>query len=187
MNRYDRIVRHALYRECLKKITEAETDRIFCRHDMEHNRAVGNLLLQYAAACCGGEDNPATDRNPDDGNAYLSEDILLAAAYLHDIGRCMEYEQGLDHARASAQLAERILPDCGYDAAEIALVAEAISGHRGHGAEAGGNLPGDSQAEVLGELLYRADKKSRPCWNCQAAEQCYWPAERKNRKPEGNE
>lgn len=184
MNRCDRIVRHALYRECLKKITEAETDRIFCKHDMEHNRTVGNLLLQYAAVRYGGGVNPAADRNPDDAGAHIPEDVLLAAAYLHDIGRCREYEQGLDHALASAQLAERILPDCGYDAAEIALVAGAIRGHRGHGAGAKDDLPGDSQMDVLGGLLHRADKKSRPCWNCPAADQCYWPADQKNRKPE---
>lgn len=162
LNRSDRILRHALYRECLKKITEAEKTRIFCKHDKKHNRAVANLMLQYA-----GEQG--------------AEDIILATAYLHDIGRCREYESGWDHAAASAELAEQILADCGYDDAERRMICEAICGHRGH--EAAKKDTEDAGAEMLlANWLKLADKKSRPCYRCKASVACYWPEEKKNKK-----
>ena len=110
--RWQHILRHTLYRECLKKISEAEKDRIFCKHDMEHNERVAALLKKYVES---EEESP-----------FLNDDILYAAAYLHDIGRCKQYEDGSNHAVKSAELADVILKDCSYNDAEIEEIRNAI-------------------------------------------------------------
>ena len=85
---------------------------------------------------------------------------IKSAALLHDIGR----ESGGEHASKSAALAEKILPQCGFDEKECARICEAIAEH-GHDKE--GN-------SALAELLCRADRLSRPCFACTAAGDCYW-------------
>ena len=161
--RWQHILRHTLYRECLKKISEAEKDRIFCKHDMEHNERVAALLKKYI------------DRENTDGKnvpELINDDILYAAAYLHDIGRCKQYEDGSNHAVKSAELADVILKDCSYNDAEIEEIKNAIMMH-------------DSKHEtgtLLAKLLYRADKKSRPCYECAATKECYWPPEKRNKR-----
>ena len=50
-----------------------------------------------------------------------------------------------------------ILEDCGFTEQEIMEILTAIGGHRASGVTA-----------PLGRLLYRADKKSRPCYACPA-------------------
>ena len=89
----------------------------------------------------------------------LSQEEIYACALLHDIGR----ESG-EHASKSAALAEKILPQCGFDEKESARICEAIAEH-GHDKE--GN-------SALAELLCRADRLSRPCFACAAAGDCYW-------------
>lgn len=95
-----------------------------------------------------------------------NREIIYAAALLHDIGR---YNSNKEHHRASADLARSIMVDCGYDRKETEIVAEAIENHRKDGNTG------------LSEVLYRADKLSRNCFNCKAYDKCYWSEERKNR------
>lgn len=163
--RWQKILRHTLYRECLKKISEAEKDRMFCKHDMGHNERVAALLKIYI------------DRENADGKdvpELINEDILYAAAYLHDIGRVKQYEDGSDHAKQSAILGEEILKDCGYTVSEIEMIKNAIIRHDSKGMEKAGE-------QILARLLYKADKKSRPCYNCKAVKECYWPIEKRNK------
>ena len=95
----------------------------------------------------------------------------IAAALLHDIGRHLQYTQNIPHDRASAQLAEVILADCGFSQAERAEVENAILQHRGRQ---------DRQREGLAGLLYGADKASRACLFCPAEPECNWSPEKKN-------
>jgi uncharacterized protein len=55
---------------------------------------------------------------------------LEAAAWLHDIGRGVEREQGIDHAHASAALAAELLPQLGFAADAVARICDAIAAHR---------------------------------------------------------
>ena len=94
---------------------------------------------------------------------------LAVAGLLHDIGRFRQYEEGIPHEQASAELAEQILKDCGFEEQEQEEILRLIREHRTAG-----------QAEDLAGLFYRADKLSRSCFSCPAREKCDWPEEKKN-------
>ena len=95
----------------------------------------------------------------------ISKELFYAAALLHDTGRY----SGRPHHEAGAETAMRIMPDCGFSEAETAAVAEAILGHRKK-----------STGNSLSAVLYDADKRSRLCFCCCAAAECYWPDEKRN-------
>lgn len=60
----------------------------------------------------------------------VDDDVLLAAAYLHDIGVFEPYRQpGVDHADRSADVCGEILQTMEFPAEKIQLVQDAIRGH----------------------------------------------------------
>lgn len=101
----------------------------------------------------------------------IPEDLLYAAALLHDIGKHEQYENGTPHEEASARIAPLILEKCGYTEAEIAEITEAVLQHR---------TKSVAEEPTLSGVLYRADKKSRACFACEAKEACNWSGEKKN-------
>ena len=157
MNRLDEICSHPLWQKCLQEIGRLEEDRIFCGHDVQHFLDVAriayieNLEQEYA----------------------VSKDLIYAAALLHDIGRHLQYTEGVSHEEASARLSETILEDCGFTGEERKEILQAIRLHRN---------PGTAEKNNLAGLLYRADKKSRACGFCEVRERCNWPEEKKNMK-----
>ena len=153
MDRINRILNHPLFEECVKRNEMAEAKRSFCHHDMEHLCAVARIAMLLIL----------------EENADLSKDLVYGAALLHDIGRYKQYEEGIPHDKAGAELAGRILPECGYLENEVTLIADAISSHRRDAS--------DNRVSVLALILYRADKLSRNCRFCTAYEDCNWPAE----------
>lgn len=76
-------------------------------------------------------------------------EVLRTAALLHDTARGQE-EQGIEHARASAELAKGILGDKGWKRERIERVAQAILSHRFRG--------GPAPATLEAKILYDADK-----------------------------
>ncbi|MCD7888187.1 MAG: HD domain-containing protein [Clostridiales bacterium] len=156
MERVNQILRHPLFREKLAEIDRLEENRIFCRHGLEHLLSVARLAYL---------------RSLEEGLG-LDREQIYAAALLHDIGRGEQYLRGTPHDRAGAVCAEEILTDCGFSAPEREAVAEAISGHRS---------PEVASEPTLRGVLYRADKESRLCFCCPAAEQCNWPEERRSK------
>ena len=144
MKRVNAVLENELFRRALAKIEACEEGRVFCRHGLPHlldtARIMSILALKERKA--------------------LPQEEIYACALLHDIGR----ESGAEHASKSAALAEKILPQCGFDEKECARICEAIAEH-GHDKE--GN-------SALAELLCRADRLSRPCFACAAAGDCYW-------------
>lgn len=153
MERVNRICRHPLWRESMDRIRELERDRIFCRHDTVHCLDVARLAYM---------------ENLENGLG-LEREQIYAAALLHDIGRHLQYLEGTPHEQGSAALAETILTDCGFSPAEREKIVSAILGHRTPEVKDG-----------LAGLLYRADKASRLCLFCGAAEVCDWSPEKKN-------
>ncbi len=153
MSRVDRIWNHPLYQQHLKGLLEAEQKREFCRHTPEHFLDVARLTYIFAL----------------EAGLSISKDIIYGAALLHDIGRKQQYDHGIPHEKASAAIAEQILPECGYAKEERAFILDAILSHRKK--EAGESLNG---------LMYRADKMSRLCFACPAEQKCDWPKEKKN-------
>ena len=156
MRRVNAILRHPLFEEKLHLLDELEAERVFCRHDLTHLLDVARLMWIDVL-----EKGLAIDR-----------ETVYAAALLHDLGRTEQIRRGIPHEQASAALAESILPDAGFTAEEIAVVIAAIRSHRGSAAA--------DAREMLGEILYRADKACRLCWRCDARGACNWPEERKN-------
>ncbi|MDO5424507.1 MAG: HD domain-containing protein [Eubacteriales bacterium] len=155
MDRIDQIIHHEIYRQCLNQIQELEKTRRFCGHDMTHFLDVARLAYIL---------------NLEEGLGIPKERIY-ATALLHDIGRHIQYLEGLRHEEASVPFAEIILKDCGFDKAERTEIETAIRRHRDKSAASEPNLNG---------VIYRADKLSRSCFGCKAEPQCDWSPEKKN-------
>lgn len=156
MERIHDIQAHPLFQELCEKLQNAEKDRVFCRHTMEHFLDVARLMYIYSL---------------EDG-AAVKKEIIYAAALLHDIGRYEQIRYGTPHDIASAGIAETIMRDCGFSQKEIRMVQNAILGHR--------NPESLTSGDSLTAYLYRADKKSRNCFACSARAACNWTKEKMN-------
>lgn len=164
MNRINQIFQHPVYQEHFQALQEAEKERIFCNHTMSHFLDVARLMY---IRCL-------------EEKAELSRDLIYAAAFLHDIGRFEQIRSGVPHDQASAELSERILPECGFSEAEIAPIVYAILSHR-QSVCRDTEQEGSFMAKLLARYLYDADKKCRCCFSCPVSEECNWPAEKRNR------
>lgn len=174
MDRINKIIKNELYLEFIDKIKEYEKNRIFCKHDSVHFMDVCRLAeidwlnYRFKEMSDSQETRSASEKTD---LIYINREMLYACGLLHDIGRWQEYENGISHEIASADLASDILTDCGFAVEEVKRVTEAIRNHR--------------NKEVAGEVslsgfLYRADKKSRPCYLCEAEKECNWSISKKN-------
>lgn len=153
--RLNSITNHPLYKDYYTQITELEKSRMFCKHDMTHFLDVARIgyimILEDASA--------------------VSKEDIYTVALLHDIGRHMQYLEGIPHERASAKLCVSILVDSGYSQSEIEVYQEAILNHR--------NALMKNDKSLSG-YLYRSDKASRPCHICPYEVDCDWPTSKKN-------
>lgn len=152
MERVNRVWNHPVFQEHYQNLQLAEKDRIFCRHGLEHLLDVARLMHI---------------RNMEEA-AGMDKEIIYSAAFLHDIGRFMQISEGIPHHKAGAEIAEKILRQCGYSETDVALITSAIEEHR------------DGSDSLLGRYLYDADKKSRCCFACNAQDECKWSDEKKN-------
>ena len=153
MERIDAILQDERFITGLRRIQQLETERIFCCHGLDHLLDVARIAWIIAM----------------EQGVDIRKETIYAAALLHDLGRYRQYEDGIPHHLASAELALKILPDAGFEAEESEQIAEAIRLH--------GN---SSQGNELTELLYRADKLSRNCFQCPVQAQCKWEPEKRN-------
>lgn len=160
MERIDAIVRDPLFRDCVEKIREAEKDREFCKHGMQHYVDVARIT--YILFLESGNLPSFIADNRLGGRAEAKE-VIYAAGILHDIGRWKEYETGEDHAHVGSIIAAEILQRNGFSPVETGLVTRAISEHREQ----------STQMTQLGELLHRADNLARACHECNAQDRCY--------------
>lgn len=153
MERVDRVLGHPEFQRRLAELTELERDRIFCRHGLDHLLAVARLMLILSR----------------EERLEFPKERLYATALLHDVGRGAQYRTGVPHARAGVPIAEGILTDCGFGPKEREEILTAIAAH----SDGADDAP-------LSRLLYRADKLSRPCFACPAADRCNWSHKEKN-------
>lgn len=154
MKRIDRIFNNDKFKNYIRVIEEKETDRIYCRHGIDHLLDVARLAYIFAL----------------EDKADVSKELIYAAALLHDIGRADVDNEGIDHHKLSCRYAEDIIIEAGFDDSEAEEIIEAISLHNSDKAEKNG----------LDLYIYRADKVSRDCYNCKAIDTCYWKPEEKN-------
>jgi uncharacterized protein len=155
LKRADRILRHPLFLEHMEQNRKAEENRIYCHHDLPHLLDTARIMRIISL----------------EENIEIPADLIYAAALVHDLGKHLQYDRGIPHEQAGADIASAILEDCGFSVSEIAVVVDAVRGHRD---------PEISGQAGLSALLYRADKASRSCWCCPAAPSCNWSDEKKN-------
>lgn len=177
----DKLLQETDFLQQLQKLEQLEKNRQFCRHGLQH-------LLDTARIAWIAYLEQQQDVNK---SGELEKEMIYLAALLHDMGRIQEYEAGVSHHVASAAFAEKYLAEIGYPAENVEVIVSAVYGHRKHSGESAGNTEkscGKKQSweveqgikECLGELLYFADKKSRTCFACEAAETCNWAMEKRN-------
>lgn len=154
MNNIDAIMNNKLYREALEKLSEYERDREFCNHTIEHFIDVSRIAYIMAL----------------EENLSVSKEVIYAIGLLHDIGRVKQYEEGIHHDIASVEMSREILKETSFTEDEVNIILNGIANHR---------KESDNKLE---EIIYKADKLSRQCFNCKAEKECYWSSEKKNFK-----
>lgn len=157
MNRVNSILKNQKYQEYIDKIKQAEEDRIFCLHNMSHFMDVARIAYSINL----------------EESLEIPKELIYATALLHDIGRFMQYEDGIPHELASAELAPKILAETGFGEHEQEEILKAIREHRNKDI---------SKEKSLAGIIYRADKLSRPCFACEAELKCDWKKSKKNMK-----
>lgn len=155
MDRIDKILKHDLFLKHLNENNAAEADRRFCRHNMVHFLDVARIGMLI---------------NLEEG-IQIDKEWIYAAALLHDLGKHIQYSDGIPHEKASGGIAPEILKDCGFTDKETGVIIEAILAHRDVSVAGERNLKG---------ILYRADKTSRACFACAAEADCNWKDGKKN-------
>ncbi len=153
MNRADKILKNKKFRAYLNRTAEHEKNRIYCLHDIRH--AMDTARIAYIKSL--------------EERSDLSKEIIYAAALIHDIGRCMQYEDRTPHEKASAILGRGILEECGFTETETETILTAVLEHRT-----------DKERSPLGKLLFEADNLSRMCMLCGARATCKWKKEDMN-------
>lgn len=140
------------YKKLLEELKELEKDRIYCRHNIEHFLDVARIMYIYVL----------------EDRLDYSKDLVYTTALLHDIGRVLQYKEGLDHDIASHNIAKDLLELTDFSKEDKELILDTILKHR------------EASEGEFQRLFYRADKESRLCFNCPARSTCKWPEERKN-------
>ncbi|WP_370829809.1 HD domain-containing protein [Clostridium sp.] len=154
MDNIDAIMNNKLYNEALEKLSEYERDREFCNHTIEHFIDVSRIAYIMVL----------------EEKLSVSKEVIYAIGLLHDIGRVRQYEEGIHHDIASVEMSREILKETSFTEQEINIILNGIANHR---------KESDNKLE---EIIYKADKLSRQCFNCKAEKECYWSSEKKNFK-----
>jgi uncharacterized protein len=149
MARVNHLLEHQDYISYMEKIDSLEKERLFCKHGFEHGLNVARIAYAYLL---------------EKRESLFPKESVYAAAFLHDIGRWVEYETGEDHAEASARLARPLLEACSFSLEDIQVIVKGIREHRRHPE---GNLTS------LGAALALADDWARDCRHCSVQSLCH--------------
>lgn len=153
MNRVNEILNNKRYKSLLEEISELEKDRIFCKHSLSHFLDVARIAYIEVL----------------EKQLNYNKEVIYAIALLHDIGRALEYKKGIPHNIASTLIAKDILKDIDFTEEQKSQIIKCIEEHR-IGSE-----------DILSEIIYKSDKLSRNCFNCNAIKLCKWNNEKKNK------
>lgn len=164
MKYVDKLLQETDFFKRLQRLEQLEENRVFCKHGLTH------LLDTARIAWIGYLEQENELRQI----SNLEKEDVYLAALLHDLGRLKEYEEGVPHHEAGAEMAEELLRKIHCPEEKIKMLVSAIANHRENKNEEFKN------ENLLGELLYWADKKSRNCFLCQAQETCKWHLEKRN-------
>ena len=148
------ILNNKEYKQALEKLSEYEKNREFCNHTIEHFIDLSRIAYIMVL----------------EEKLSVSKEVIYAIGLLHDIGRVRQYEEGIHHDIASVEMSKEILKETSFTDEEINIILNGIANHR---------KESDNKVE---EIIYKADKLSRQCFNCKAEKECYWSSEKKNFK-----
>jgi len=140
----------------MEKNQAAETERMFCSHDIGHAMDVARIAYII---------------NLEESLGF-SQEVIYAAALLHDITKWQQHVAGVPHNESAIEPATQILRDCQFAEEEIALICQAILHHR--------REPVDGEA-AFSRLIFRADKLSRACYCCHSRDTCHWEQDKQNK------
>lgn len=149
MARINQLLQQECYISYMEKIEGLEKERPFCKHGFEHGLNVARIAYAYLL---------------EKEELLLTKESVYAAAFLHDIGRWVEYQTGEDHAEASARLALPLLEACGFSLDDIQVILKGIREHRRHN---------EDNLTLLGAALALADDRARDCRHCSVQALCY--------------
>ena len=150
-----RLMQETDYLKQIEQLEELETERRFCRHGLEHVLDVARIAWIQVL---------------EEKLSYEKEEVYLTAL-LHDIGRILEYREGIPHHEAGQKMAEDILGQIGYPKEKSTIILTAIGEHRKK------NKLNDDFINII----KKADSISRNCFFCKASGECKWKEERKNK------
>ena len=153
MDRVNEILNNEEDKRLLKEISDFEKDRIFCKHSLAHFLDVARIAYIEVL----------------EKQLNYNKEVIYTIALLHDIGRVSEYKDGIPHNIASALIAKDILKDIDFTDEQESQIIKCIEEHR-VGSE-----------DSLSNIIYKSDKLSRNCYNCNAVEFCKWNNEKKNK------
>ena len=134
------ILNNKEYKQALEKLSEYERNREFCNHTIEHFMDVSRIAYIMVL----------------EEKLNVSKEVIYAIGLLHDIGRVKQYEEGIHHDIASVEMSKEILKETSFTDEEINIILNGIANHR---------KESDNKLE---EIIYKADKLSRQCFNCKA-------------------
>lgn len=154
MDNINIILNNKEYKQALEKLSEYEKNREFCNHTIEHFIDVSRIAYIMVL----------------EEKLSVSKEVIYAIGLLHDIGRVKQYEEGIHHDIASVEISKEILKETSFTDEEINIILNGIANHR---------KESDNKLE---EIIYKADKLSRQCFNCKVEKECYWSSEKKNFK-----
>ena len=154
MKRINNILSNEIYKNHVERLQYYEKDREFCCHDMEHFLSVARIMIIKSQ----------------EEHLTIAKDIIYAVAMLHDIGRVLQYEEGMEHSKAGVEIASRILLECQYTKTEIKIITDAIAEHNNR-----------DEGHPINKLLRYADKISRNCFACTSYDLCNWEESKKNK------
>ena len=152
MERVNEILENKNYRDYLRRLEVIEEKREFCNHTIEHFLDVARIAYIQVL----------------EQNLNYSKEMIYAIALLHDIGKILQYEEGIPHHRGSRDIAKEILKEISFNEEEKASILTAIEEHR------------EGSDKELSKIIYISDKLSRNCFNCSAQSRCYWSKDKKN-------
>lgn len=159
MLRIDAILKDPFFEDYINRNNISEVHRKFCRHSFQH--LVDVARITYILMLESGDITEFAEKN--ELNLKSARELVYASALLHDIGRWKEYETGEDHSIVSAELALNILNNAGFNEQETLIITTGIKEHRSR----------SDNKSILGKCLYKADKLSRLCSECEASGECY--------------
>lgn len=153
MKKIELITNNETFKKNIKKLQELESNRVFCKHGIEHSLDVARIAYIMVL----------------ENNLKIDKEIIYGAALLHDLGRVLQYEENIPHEEGSLILGKIILKECNYCNEDIDMILDAIKFHRK-----------EESKNELGKILYKSDKLSRMCFVCKSELDCYWDKKKKN-------